>query len=340
MIKTRIEAIDIAKGICILMILLQHAHTYYEETNILLHYSVSFQVPLFFLLSGCFFSPKSCFRTFFVGKVNQLIIPFAFFYLIFSVLIPNFLNVIGYGGLRQTDQLGVNSLFNFIYGNTKVYSNNPVWFLLALFEVTLFFYCIRWIAHRTNFDVLFTILLSLLCGFLGVTFGNYNINVPMYIDNALTACPYFCVGYFLNYYKLISGKYSKTTLIILVPLCFLAVFIFSTGIDFLGNTFSYDNIIQSYFTGLLGSLAILMISYVIGTSKILSYYGKNTLVILCMQMPVLQPINMVVKRLGVSNSYADLLCLTVIAAIIMIGVIELFNKYIPWATGKKGLFKI
>ena len=127
-------------------------------------------------------------------------------------------------------------------------------------------------------------------------------------------------------------------LIIPIVLCLFVVYVLSPGIDFLGNCFPYDKAVQAYICGVSGSVAIIGISYIIKHNKTLSFYGINTLVILCMQMPVLQPINIVVKRLGINDAYSFAL-LTISALLVMNIVIYVYNRYLPWAIGKKAIIK-
>lgn len=337
--KKRIEYIDIAKGICIIMLLLQHAHTYYKEVEILEFYAVSFRVPLFFILSGCFFSMYSGFKEFCVKKINTLLIPFFFFYFLFSVGLPNILHIVGYDGIRQASSLGWGSLFNFWTGTAHSYSNNPVWFLISLFWLSILFYVIRHFCLKTRYPMFLTFGFSLLCGFLGVTLGVYGIHTPMHTDNALTACPYFFLGFWLkNCVNVLNRKVRRLYLIIPIVLCLVVVYVLSPGIDFLGNYFPYDKAIQAYICGVSGSVAIIGISYIIRHNKILCFYGINTLVILCMQMPVLQPINIVVKRLGFNDVYS-LALLTITALLVMNIVIYVYNRFLPWAIGKRAIIK-
>ncbi len=337
----RIEFIDIAKGICILMLLLQHAHTYYSNVDILEQYTVSFRVPLFFFVSGCFFKLYGSFKEFCIKKVNTLLIPFFFFYLVFSVALPNLLFLIGYEGLRQSQSLGWHSLLNFWSGTAHQYSNNPVWFLIALFNLSFIFYFIRVFSIVNHRPILLTVILSILVGLIGVTCGEYRIHPPMHIDNAFTACPYFCFGYLLNNEtKILKKSIRHIYICICICICVLVVYLFSPGIDYLGNGFSYKNILQAYLSGIAGSLVIIMLAYIIGHSKVLCFYGRNTLIVLCMQMPVLQPLNLVLKKITPGVGYFELFLLFILAMLSMVIIIKFYNKYLPFAVGKKSIFKL
>lgn len=84
--KTRIEAIDIAKGIGILLVIFGHICTGTDETYSVKIMIYSFHMPLFFLISGyCFNNAKyDSFKKFLVSRLKTIICPyllFSFFHL-------------------------------------------------------------------------------------------------------------------------------------------------------------------------------------------------------------------------------------------------------------------
>ena len=73
--SARIEWIDLANGICIILVVLFHVcHEYPLEVQI-----SSFRMPLYFILSGLFFKQYEGFIGFLKRKTNKLLIPFLFF---------------------------------------------------------------------------------------------------------------------------------------------------------------------------------------------------------------------------------------------------------------------
>lgn len=82
--KKRIEFLDLAKGICILLVVWLHVDVDTPRDI----YLSAIRMPLFFFLSGMFFKEYDGFLTFLKKKTNKLLIPFVFFYLTTSVLIP------------------------------------------------------------------------------------------------------------------------------------------------------------------------------------------------------------------------------------------------------------
>lgn len=314
--------------------MLYHANSYYPASGCDSHYTSSFMVPLFFMLSGCFYKPYDSTKTFLKKKVNTLIIPFLFFYLVFSVAVPNLLHACGYAGIRQTSALGWSSLFNCF--TRKIYSNTPVWFLLALFWVTITFYGIQRITNGRKHQHTLIAIATCAIGLLGYTIGNLGIFLPLNIDNAMTAFPFYTIGYYAyRHTTLFKREYSSVSMLLCLCVCVAFVTVMTPGCDFLANHFPWHHIFGFYGCALLGSLGILIISKCISTNKMLSFYGKNTLILLCMQMSVLQVTNIIVSKCYHGTPYVGIALLTIGAAVIMIPVIYFLNRYLPFFCGKK-----
>lgn len=181
------------------------------------------------------------------------------------------------------------------------------------------------------------IVLTLICGLCGFCLGVNKIFVWANIDNALTCLPFYAVGYYLkNKTPFVNTPPSYKILIVLILVGGLSVFLFSHGLSFKQNQWESDILLHIYGCGILGGLAILSISKIIERSRFLKYYGENTLTILCLQMPVIQVCNIVVKRLRMNDMHSFLLTflLTIFAFFV---IIPIMNRWLPWVTGKKRL---
>lgn len=337
MCKQRIDYIDVAKGLCMVLVVWQHTHTYYLDLQTGEFWMEAFRMPLFFLISGMFFKMYSCWNEFIRRKFNTLIFPFLFYYLLLSVLVPNLLALMGYEGLRQESKLGWASLFNCIF--EKSYSNNPIWFLIALIWMNLLFYSFHKLSkricekHSTALIVAFTAI----CGLCGFGLGVNRIFVWANIGNALTCLPFYAVGYYLkNLTPFVNTPPNLFVLIIIFLVGGLSVFFFSHGLSFKQNQWEVDNLLQIYGCGILGSMAMLSLSKCIERSKVLKYYGENTLTILCLQMPVIQVCNTVVRRLQMNDMHSFLLTF-LLSVLAFFAIIPFMNKYLPWVTGKRQL---
>ena len=86
-----------------------------------------FHMPLFFLLSGYFFSTEKGWTTFIKDKIRKLIYPFCCFYFL-SFL---FRLCIEKGNLYESFCVGIYDEVS----RQFISINTPLWFLLALFEI-------------------------------------------------------------------------------------------------------------------------------------------------------------------------------------------------------------
>ena len=125
--KVRIDFIDLAKGVCIVLIVLGHTGIAVDYPGLTL-----MRTPLYFALSGLFFKDYGGFMQFLVRKTNKILVPFLFFY-ICSYAIFYLCNLL-FPGLIVSDARGILDVFTQVQ-----YFNGPIWFLLALFWCNIAF---------------------------------------------------------------------------------------------------------------------------------------------------------------------------------------------------------
>ena len=134
----RIEYIDLAKGFCIILVVLFHCDIYFYHIGYEFNTMVgnTFRMPLYYFLSGLFFKPYNGFFNFAIRKANKLLIPFFFFYFCTGVIVPFILQELNVDmGIKSV--IGWHSFIDFY--NEK-FTNIPLWFLLSLFETNIIFY--------------------------------------------------------------------------------------------------------------------------------------------------------------------------------------------------------
>ena len=203
----RIEYIDTSKGICICLVVAFHCGLHYNEgiDNLL----GAVRMPLYFFLSGLFFKLYDGFGSFFIKKVNKLLIPF-FFYLLTSVALPNFLH--HFFGYHFETVVGWPSLYAFVY--PEEFPNIPIWFLWCLFISNILFYIIVLVCRGR--DKLLVPLVFLLC-LTGYAIDYYQINLPAFIDSSLRYFPFFFLGYYTNQRGVLQKKFTAKTLCWALP---------------------------------------------------------------------------------------------------------------------------
>lgn len=134
-----------AKGIGVILVILGHLlyKSRFREVN---HYIYAFHMPLFFVISGYVQRPRPR-EPFLLDKALRLLVPFLCYTLLsLSLYAPRFLTEEG-GGWR-------GALEDAFYLHGRV-SNNPLWFLTALFEVYFLFYLFHWVLDHPAAQALF-----------------------------------------------------------------------------------------------------------------------------------------------------------------------------------------
>lgn len=199
----RIEFIDLAKGICIILVVIGHCGV---SKNIPGYEIV--RMPLYFVLSGLFFKDYGSLLNFIIKKSNKILIPFLFFYFTGYII---FYAVKEYlPSLLLTDAKGIFDIFN-----NRQFFNGPIWFLLCLYWCNILFCCI---SLYINKDWL-RIGISIIIGGIGYWLGDNKIFIPMFLDVAFTSFPFFVFGFYLKKTKiLISNRYDNYNMLFAIIL--------------------------------------------------------------------------------------------------------------------------
>lgn len=326
--KQRIEFIDLAKGVCILLVVMEHVGLSASLPGLRL-----LRVPLYFILSGLFFKDYGSYKTHTLMKTNRILIPFAFFYLtgylLFYILewfAPT---------LLQTDAKGILDVFT-----QRQYFNGPIWFLLCLFWCNLMFCAITLLVKSE----IWRVAIVLVCGAIGYTLGEKQIFVPLVADISLTALPFFYLGYWLKKTPILYpnnyDKWNWAFTLLLYGICILLYLAFDPRFHFHYNKPDNDSLggaIATYIMGACSVIFILLICKMIKKLPVISYFGRYSIIILCTHHLVYRPIKIVVSKFA-EPEYSSwiVLVLTMSASLF---IIPLCIKYIPYFTAQKDLIK-
>lgn len=302
--QTRIEWIDIAKGIGILCVLFGHFKVNESSifgVNITIPYYLvySFHMPLFFFLSGYCFSKKTiCFKEFFLKKCIGLMIPYISFS-IFWIVSDSLFNV-----------LANNISFEFFLDEFKTYFMqirfHAIWFLPCLFIMEIAFYWILRLAKGNNV-LIFTI--GIIITILGVLYRKViNINLFWNVDIVFTMILFFIIGYILKSINFIKSESKHKNSIAFCVFALLNVTVNTINInifkphiiDVYGN--QYCNYILFYISALLGIMAIVELSIMLeGKAKYINYLGRNTLVYFALHQIIYYAAQKIFEYLNLSS---------------------------------------
>lgn len=283
--QQRLEFIDLAKGIGMIMVIYLHVTiNYSNKINIYAgsHWDIfvhSMFMPIFFILSGLFFSIKEPFKEWIVKKAKRLLIPFILFYIltyIINAILVTFFHIKLKSGFNYWD------IFAVFYKD--VYPNSAIWFLLALFWCSLYLWGILKATNKTWLQL----LLVIICFSIGILLDKTETNIPLYIDTAFTSLPFLYLGYSIKKNNTVYRLQSQSkivqicTMCIIAATCFIIDWLLGEGASMVNN--SNGNPFIFLIGGVTGSLSIISFSFLIGRLPIVSYIGRYSMFVLCTHM--------------------------------------------------------
>ena len=337
--RYRIEYFDIAKGICIFLVLAHHiSESYMPDRYPFRTEFMCFRMPLYFFLSGVFFKPYEGFLGFIRRKTNKLLVPFCFFYLTLAVALPYV-----YGRVTGAEMfLGYPTkdadFFLTAFWKYEAFQNGAIWFLLCLFEVNVLFYMLYVIANRSGKSDWVLLCEVAGCGLIGMLLSIFNFNLYGFLDTMFTVIPFYYMGYII-YRKTslftLPNKHMANLIIILLLWTF--IILFATPVDYRINQFSGLSPLTAYPCGLAGIMMIIFLSKEIGHSPLLAYCGRYSIIILCTHIITFSLIvdGLVTVPILLICKWAICLVATILISILLIPPIK---SLLPYVTAQKDLF--
>lgn len=326
--RNRIEWIDTAKGIAIILVVLGH---FISANSFLNHFISSFHMPLFFTLSGIFVIKKLDvnFKAHFSNRFRRLMIP----YLLFGLFLLQPFNWIYFHFIIPTAQTPLlQRWFAQLIGLHNDWGNewySFLWFLPCLFCADLIAWSIWKYAYRYR-----TYLLTAVFG-IGILYClTINRSLPFRINTAAIAVIFIALGIFL---KDRIDNLSKTTIFVCL-ICYISCWYgnhFSSMIMFDSN---YGLIYFSIPASIFATTVVLFFSRFAVKLSFLSLLGKQSLIIYILHQMVMPFIWVLSKRLGI---YGNEMIEGPVMLIVSIGIAWLCMKvgYVilakwPWMLGE------
>jgi fucose 4-O-acetylase-like acetyltransferase len=288
----RLEYIDIAKGIGILLVVLAH-NDFALVSPFFYKLIYAFHMPLFFFVSGMFFKAELPFLTVVRRRFDTLLKPYLFTIALIYLMTLSFTKV-GF-------DIATSRVIKAMYANGHYIDWVQLWFLPHLFALNIFAFLFYWLVKRSGLPWTKWVLLIVI-QVVGVLFLNafwpFDVSIlgrqitlyglPLSIDLVLVSGFFFILGCEVN--KNLSGEIFGHPLTLLGSLAgLLAMVIFLPQIiDF--NTRLFESLPINTVEALLGITFILAISKQIERIPLLStvfrYVGQASLVILIFHVPI------------------------------------------------------
>lgn len=334
MIK-RIEWIDIAKAIGVFLVILGHT----DMTPFLKDSFYEYHLPLFFFLSGLTFKKASLsdFPSFFKKKVRTLVVP----YIGFSVILFAFWFFVRRNyGLSGVETLSVQgALWQIFMGQTSAAYAAPTWFLTCLFCTEIVFFFMLQIKNKGILTA------SIICsGILGST-SLYLVNELDWsklfwnIESVWFYLVFVALGYAFTQYN-VASKFNNRPKVILATIPFIIAFtvLYTFQVKLASP---YFEAIINIPLAILGLFMVVGISILIKRNRVLSFFGKSTLIIFTLHMIMLSLIKGILvivfhmDEVIFEGTLIPNLLLGIATLISIIPLIFFINRFMPWLIGKK-----
>lgn len=332
--KKRIQWIDLAKGFCIMLVVLQHASELTLVDYPLSVQAFGFRMPLYFILSGLFFKQYEGFFGFLKRKTNKLLIPFLFFFFTTSV--------IPYWVLLYPDELQhMPYAFKYFYNLERVMFNGPIWFLFCLFEVNMLFYFVQWLAGKISekYKTAIVLILSCVIGFTGLTLGVLEINIHFYLDTMLSVLPFFAFGWWLfRHSNILKSPVNYKRDILIVVVCALILYFFAVPVKWLVNRVTLEGLGVVYLCGIAGTMMVLLIAKMLGHLPLISYWGRYSIIILCIHSLLVILLDWLLGRY--LSGGILLLAVFVLTMLLCHLLLPLVKRFLPHVTAQKDVIKV
>lgn len=302
----RIEYIDNAKGVLILMVVLGHVFT----SGYVHDFIYTFHMPAFFIISGMLFNFSSSLnKTFFKSvflKAYALLIPFLVFEIIGSVVY-----IIRFGFTQ--------SPIGFIYNALTFNFNNGVdWFLIIMFCSSVLFILI----HKNIKNKYVLIFISVTLSVVSIILGNTILSRIL-----------ICYGFIaFGYYAIALFKKRNFLLFLLSLIATIILTFVNQTIDL--NEWQLNNPLLFAIGAVSGTyFALYLCSFKNKLNKILKYFGKNSLIIMGTHQQILILLHHF-SGIDTFSIFTGIIAL-VITLIIELPIIYVFNRFLPFLIGKK-----
>lgn len=310
MAHNRIQYLDIAKGIGIILVVWFHFPILSQLSSFECWggYITSFYMVLFFVLSGVFFKLSSLLR-----RIRRLMLPYISFYLVACVYYT-------FMSLYKQKSIELSHYLLPFLGATSGYENTPIWFLLSLSQVVCMCFVLCKMRNR------YAVILGALCvSMAGYYLGRYN--VPYYVDVSMLCLFPFVLGY--EFRDVILD--IRPIVGLPAGLLSLACYAMFPGFTNVSQNFEPMGYIPFLGISIGASLFVVYVSKafchtIVSTG--LSFFGRNSLIILCTHMMLMSLPAVIARHLN--NVWcANLLSLILVMCIECL-VVFLIKKYVKF----------
>lgn len=336
--NSRLDYLDIAKGISLFFVILSHS-----KMGIPFAASIftSSYIAVFFIISGYLSNPSN----FNIKKrFKRLIYPYLFysFLLLLLMIIINIIN----------NDFNIKSVFSSIIGivysrnflfypynidnNLKFLNicNGPLWFFTAMFSASIIYFIFKKIYKKNNWYKIALIISFLLITYL---FSYLPILLPWSIDTAFLFALFLYVGTYLKDNNIIEKYFNynflkKIIVFIFIFALYLIFVKYNNGINLSIREFGYhgfSSIILIFIIGIFGSFLFILFGKIISKIRLLKFLfiniGKNSVILFSLHYFIFYLIE---QFITIDNIFLISLIEVFVAIFILIVIKLLLNFYL------------
>lgn len=334
----RIEYLDIARGIGILLVVL--GHNDFESVSSFFHQVIySFHIPLFFFLSGYFINTSIPFLEYFKRRFHSVLKPY-----LFTIFLIYFTSV---SFEKMGFQTAIGRIIKSLYGTGYYIDWVALWFLPHLFVVSLYAFLFitvvsnlrkRWITWGILLATLVVSLffLRVFYPFSIAVFGkDYELyGLPFSLDLVLLSGFFFLLGNEVRQTAPEKG-FDNFLLLIVAGIGLIVLnYFFPYKVDIAVRV--YDSLIVNTAEAILGILFVLALSRQIelharGLAALFIYLGNISIIILLFHIPIQAFWSQ--KVMAVTNHLALSILIGFIMGVVgPVLIYEIFIRYNPVAS--------
>ncbi len=274
--KTRIDWVDAAKGLGILLVILGHTYSIPHWIYCLIY---GFHMPLFFLLSGLTYrcDPDISLSSYVRKLAKAYLLPYITLSLINLVLQSLWLLYLG--------QLDLHIIGKYLMGTLYCYATmewmpncSPLWFLCAIFLAKLFLFLFYRLLRGNRVGITCAVAG---CGLIAWLLSFSDLpRLPWNILPAMMGGVFLWIGHLLREDKdFLARGWSRTTILPVVLSLVLSPWI-ARNVPGMNENF-YDNVLLFFISGFGFSFLLIFLSVQLRRISFLSnFLGKNTLILM------------------------------------------------------------
>lgn len=271
----RLAFIDVAKSICIFLMVVGH----WTKDHLLQTYIYSFHMPALFVISGYLYRPHSWYKT-----IVSFFAP-VFFFSLLNLFVKVLLGEITISTIHPVQIFF--RIFHYRYGlGESLFMGD--WFLWALIGLRFLFGDISCLHVLKKYYIPIAIACVVYMTFEKSLISIDAIFRGYLIGRMIPSMVFFCFGFYMREINWSPQAVQKKHVILFVILAFLLPLQGTSSI--VANEYGLSYIIFSL-NAILSSILLLNISCKIPSSKFIEAISKGTLVVLGTHMPILHVLN-------------------------------------------------